>query len=390
MTLIFDDQSTDLGTHALLIGVGDYPYLKGGSAPAQLFVHHMEMGQLSSPPISVQEMASWLSDPVSGMLNTARPLRSLEVLGSSSTTPQMLVLPGRPDTPLQRASMVNVEEAVATWMERAGRNTGNTLLFFFCGHGISYSLGESSLLLDDFGSNPLMPMAHAIDFDTFRFGLIRRCAAENQVFFLDACRTEMATAFERQFGDANKGIPIVTGGGGLSAIRNKAVPVFFATGLGSLAYGQPGEPTIFTQGLLRAFRGSASREASNNGWEVVATAITEGVNKCVESLAFQKIPQYCDSKDANRPLLLHRLRGKPEVVVKVTTSEEQLNDTLFSCESKPPPPLFTDKRIPPGKAPWWIHLPAGQYTFTAVSHRSSLLIGSCEKHVAPPASEVTL
>ena len=52
MALVLDDQSPEPGTHVLLIAVGDYPHLKGGSAPKQ-FELHMGMGQLSSPPHSL-------------------------------------------------------------------------------------------------------------------------------------------------------------------------------------------------------------------------------------------------------------------------------------------------------------------------------------------------
>jgi len=179
--------------------------------------------------------------------------------------------------------------------------------------------------------------------------------------------------------------------GGLSRkLRGKAVPVYYAAGLGAYAYGQPGKPTLFTQGLLRAFRGSASREAGN-GWEVVSVAIAEGVNKCVESLAFQKMPEYCQSREASRPLTLHRLRDAPEVVVKVSLSDQaRLVDALLSCESMPPAPALNERREPPSAAPWWLHLPRGVYAFSATSHTDQSAIGRLEKHVAPPGAEVML
>src|SRR5688572_29148314 len=45
-------------THALVIGVGAYPHLNGGSG--RLSPQHDGMEQLTSPPISARQFASWL------------------------------------------------------------------------------------------------------------------------------------------------------------------------------------------------------------------------------------------------------------------------------------------------------------------------------------------
>ena len=44
--------------HALVIGIGDYPHLIGGSGP--LTPSHDGMQQLSSPPVSARAVADWL------------------------------------------------------------------------------------------------------------------------------------------------------------------------------------------------------------------------------------------------------------------------------------------------------------------------------------------
>ena len=51
MTVLFDDGSSQPGVHVLIIGVGRYPYLRGGNAPKP-FPHHENMGQLDSPPVA--------------------------------------------------------------------------------------------------------------------------------------------------------------------------------------------------------------------------------------------------------------------------------------------------------------------------------------------------
>ena len=47
--------SLHLGTHALVIGVGDYPHLNGGSNART--EHHDGMEQLTSPPIPARLFA---------------------------------------------------------------------------------------------------------------------------------------------------------------------------------------------------------------------------------------------------------------------------------------------------------------------------------------------
>ena len=44
--------------HGLVIGIGDYPHLLGGSGP--LTPSHDGMQQLSSPPVSARAVADWL------------------------------------------------------------------------------------------------------------------------------------------------------------------------------------------------------------------------------------------------------------------------------------------------------------------------------------------
>jgi hypothetical protein len=389
MTTLIDTTGVGPGTHALVVGVGDYPHLRGGRAPAaQQFAFHMNMGQLTSPEHSVLGFGDWLIDTENGMNNPNRPLLSLEVL-CSSTSPMVLSAPDAEEGMLvEAATKANFDAAVARWIARANAHPDNLLLFYFCGHGLTFSHGNSSLLMSDFGRNDLSPMADAIDFTSLRFGLLSRCRAKNQLYFVDACRTRPTNAFLDQFGEDDIGDCVVAGG--LRRLSDKNIPAFYATSLGAAAYGQTNQASVFTQGLLKAFQGSASREV-NSGWEVLTTSLAEGVNKCVEALTFQKVDQYCQGADADTPLSLHRLRDEPEVVVKVVMGDSALmEEVLFSCESLPAPPTFSERREPPIKTPWWLHLRKGQYAFAAASVTDQSIINQRSREVAPPGAEVVL
>lgn len=386
MTVLVDDQSVEPGTHALLIGVGDYPFLKDGTAPeAERFKLHMNMGQLSSPPKSIEELERWLRDAQSGFHNPDRPLRSLEVLCSASPALE-LIGPGGAKAAVARAQRAAVHQAILDWKKRAGRNEENLGVFYFCGHGLSFGEIQNALLLEDFGGNHNDPMADAIAFDELRLGLMRQCDARYQVHFIDACRTPPTREFTDLYGDTSTGEAVVAGG--LSRkLREKVAPVFFATGLAAAAYGLKDQASLFTQGMLRCFRGVGSRDADDH-WDVTIPAVAEGINKCVESLAFQTQPQYCQPRDTGQTFVLHQLRGDPEVIVKVFTRDETLMPKTILSHTNEATQVRTERQ--PLAVPWWVPLPLGKYKFEAVSAASATIIGNRSKHVSPPGADVGL
>jgi hypothetical protein len=384
--VLFDDASTDSGTHVLLIGVGDYPFLKDGSAPpAKRFAHHMRMGQLSSPSKSVEELGKWFVNGPSGFHNPDRPLRSLQMLCSAAAVFEW-TLPGGAKQPVAKATTTEVTQAIKDWMARASRNEGNLAFLYFCGHGLSFGEVRNSLLLEDFGGDIHDPMSRAIAFDELRLGLVNQSAARYQCYFIDACRTLPTREFVNDFGDENVGIAVISGGLN-RRLRDKLAPVFFASGLASAAYGLQDQASLFMQGMLRCFRGVGSRDADDH-YAVTIDAVAEGINKCVESLAFQTQPQYCQPRDVGQSFTLHRLRGDPEVIVKVFTRDETLLAKSILSHTRHGTNDRTERK--PLAVPWWVPLPLGTYTFEAVSVANSTVVGSRSKHVAPPGAEVGL
>lgn len=392
MTIVFDDSSNDPGTHALLIGVGKYPFLYGGDqGEAARLPHHMKMGQLSSPSHSVRAFANWLTDDQQGFLNDERPLRSLQLL-CSGAAPISWGLPGQPEVDIARANMASVRQGIIDWKGRSSRNPENMAIFYFCGHGMQMSASESSLLMEDFGSDHADPMQHAIAFASMRLGLQAQCAAKHQVHFIDACRTHPTDAFLDTYGADSAGQRVIAGALS-SAIRRRLSPVFFATGLLSAAYGQPGQPSIFMQGMLKCFRGVGSRENVDR-YEVIPEAIGEGINKCVESLAFSKVPQYCQPQEAGHPFTFHRIRGDPEVLVKLFTRDEsRLPDAVLAHTRIFDPPqagVPMRQERQPQPTPWWVPLPLGRYLFEAMNKPDASLIGKLVRDVQPPVTQVPL
>ncbi|MGX7002333.1 hypothetical protein [Caballeronia sp. KNU42] len=385
MTVLLDDEQTDPGTHVLLVGVGDYPYLKDGD-DAKPFDMAMGMGQLSSPPLSVHALATWFMDAGTGFHNPDRPLRSLQVL-CSADGPVLINGTGGVPYAVDRARMPVVKEAVIDWMARAGRNPENLAVFFFCGHGLAFGEAENALLLEDFGGNPVNPMADAIAFDSMRLGVLRHCAAKLQIHLVDACRTPPTKEFLEIYGNGATGDPIAAAG--LSRkLRDKIAPVYFATGLASAAYGLNGQPSLFTQGLLQSMRGPASRDKDDH-WEVQVPALAEGINKCVASMSFQVQPQYCQPHETGPELMIHRLRADPEVIVKVFTRDPNLlPQTILALVDED---TQAREERPPDPAPWWVALSTGSYRFEALAAGDKTqVLAQRSKYVMPPCVEVGL
>src|SRR2546422_11678453 len=131
-----------VGTHALVIGVSDYPALAGGSGP--LFPQHGGMGQLTSASHSAISFADWLTIDYR---YSAAPLRSLELLISEPGAVQYAA--GQTLT-VERATFANLQQRILDWSQRANSSDQNRAIFYFCGHGISAGL-QCTLLLEDFG-----------------------------------------------------------------------------------------------------------------------------------------------------------------------------------------------------------------------------------------------
>lgn len=384
MTVLLDDQQATPGTHVLVVGVGRYPFLKDGSAPeAERLAVHMNLGQLSSPRHSVEELTRWFVDGQRGFNNPERPLRSLQVLCSSSAALRLPDLGGQMRD-IAPASRANVHRAILDFMARGSRNEENLLIFYFCGHGLAFSEVQNALLLEDFGRNGADPLADAIAFDELRQGLMRQCSARYQVSFIDACRTLPTREFTELYGDESAGQAVVAGGISRK-LRDKVAPVFFATGLAAPAYGVPAQASLFTQGLLSCFRGVGSRDEDDQ-WRVTVPAIAEGINKSVQSLVFERQPQFCQPRDTGQSLVLHHLRGLPEVIVKVCTRDEQLLAQTILVHTNEG---NVSVRREPLNVPWWVPLPSGKYRFEALSPGETLL-GRREKHVSPPGADVVL
>lgn len=377
MTLILNSPATP-GAHALVIGVGDYPWLPNGSA-SPTFDRSGGMGQLSSAPVSARELARWF---LSDFSHPTLPRASLEILLSDAGSSQ-LTDPAGVAHEVERATLANIKRAILAWFRRGGGSAENLLLFFFCGHGLGKG-NQTILLAEDFGSQPgNLSLTCAIDFNQLYLGM-DQCTARKQCFFVDACRTGSPFSLNTltYFGD-----PVIPPEAKLDP-QPRSAPVFYAAVPGATAYGRPGRSSFFTEALLKACLGAGADDATGD-WTVETHALPRAIHFYLQrSVARTAAQGSLSSVDGlAEPFAIHRLPGPPVVPVEVTCRPEAHNASGALRVSGNGAVL---EPAAPESGPWDLDLGYGQYRFEVRLAPPSASPAPVDKEVRPPYRRVEL
>lgn len=366
-------------THAIVIGVGHYPYLQGGGR--KQFRGSPGMGQLKSPPPSARAMARWLVEEYE---HPDKPLASLSLLVSDAADSAFEFRVGKKlkSVAAAPATMPEVDAAVRAWRKAGHRNPDHLMLFFFCGHGIAHG-PYLSLLLSDFGANPEAPLYGAVDFRRLWLGM-DECAAREQCYFVDACRVG-SELLARSEGFA--GLPIIQNVAGATNVtgRLRQAPVFHSTLSGGQAYAKSGEPSLYTKALLEALAGAGCDVDEDGKWRVH----TNQLNGALGSIML----------DASKRLRVSQLQippaeglttfnlnvvASPLVPVIVTCRPDTFNDkATLSCRNG-----SLQRMRKPGKETWRLKLPVDTYDF--VARIDTLNYSRPKVEVRPPFPRVNL
>jgi Caspase domain len=376
--LIHSNKVRGPATHALVIGVGAYPHLLGGTGG--LSADHDGMGQLSSPPASARGYCRWL---IEAHNDPGKPLASVSLLLSE---PNRSVF-GHPTTDeelqVAAATMENVEAAVREWKARGDGDPENRLVFFFCGHGIAQG-PETSLLLADYGEKPENPLDGALDFYRLHLGM-NTCAAQQQIYFVDACRASSDTLIEAM---DYAGRPIIQPRGRTRRAGGpREAPIYYSTIAGEDAYGRPDEPSPFTAALLLALNG-AGGDDSEGDWRVSSTRLKEAIDYFLKRSADAgqgrvQVPATGELTS----FYLHYLERPPEVPVTICCrpdtahADAELSYSVGGLERE---------RRAPTEGEWEITLPVGSYEFAAEFAAGSYANTSVEAYVRPVYRRVPL
>lgn len=370
MTLLTrEDDRKRPGVHALLVGVGAYPYMHKWSelpeVPGNLSTGH----QLSSPYHSVEALAQWLRDDL--RVHDA-PLRSLRVLASGSAT-----VPGRYTAPTLDA----IKTSCRAWFDDAHEHEENIALFYFCGHGLT-SGQVWALLADDFGLDTVHEPFEATFEPNLLVDGMQKCRAGRQLFMIDACSRPSPRA--KRFKNFRPRDLI-----SFEDNENLAKQtLILASEFGTQAFGQRKGVSLFMEGFLAAVRGGATEPADEqpDTWVVKANALKRSINHAISKRPGGSKQEVSFGK-VSTDFEFHELAGEPivPVQVKCLPSEYEASSTLE---------VALQKRHVLEGLPWTLDLPYGTHDFHAVEEQPrgrKVVHGSkLDVPVVPPFAKVSI
>jgi hypothetical protein len=321
MTLIFESDAIKAdaaspATHVLLIGCSEYP-----SISKTVFGN---LAALTSPRVSVEEMARWLlsgadamtagqeKGPDEAFFNQEAPLGSVVMLaspGAPFTTPFGTTL-----TP-ERPSIDNIRGSYDAWQERLTLNANSRGIFYFCGHGVSDGLTQL-LVADDFGENKFRPFDAVFHLSNTVQGTIRKAKA-SLFYFIDACM-ELSQEIINQIGSPQPLLDMPRTG----KATTTEWAILRATTANRLAYAPPGEVAYFTAALLCALRGRCGIDhPSGNGYVVDLNHLRPALAEFLDFIQ----PADADDRqklgyaefEGNGNIAMHMLAKRPSVLLEL-------------------------------------------------------------------------
>jgi len=278
MPSIINEDLTQPGTHALIIGVSLYPHIADGDDPTPEG-ESFQLEQLSTAARSAAEFAAWLLNEYH---SPKAPLRSLRVLLSPAPGEQLNAVIQALLPPAHAATRSAVEQDLVGFRAACDSHRDNVAIVYVAGHGVQMTKHGSVLLLQDFAKQgQLSRLQGAIDMAAVHAGMNHPGTAQTQFWFVDACRQKPAIA--RRFETLTGALALDEPNG-----NAEASPLFLAATTGSLAYGRLGGESLFNEALMWALRQAGAAEGPGGDdqyWRVTVTQLIKVLPDRVKALA---------------------------------------------------------------------------------------------------------
>lgn len=329
MTLIYNREVDGPATHAIVVGVGCFPHLKGQWQDLPDGLRYVE--NVTIAPNNARAVVDWLvnsSDHLIPKLGSIRLLLSEEdgsdFLYDASGIDQNC----RPefDNPeaveISKATGANVEAEFPGWLDACQSDTGNVAFFFGSSHGLQTQ--EHILLLEDVCENLNDQWANTISLHHLERNLYGK-ANKRSVLFADACRDLISGMNYPVDGVTGKRIGSITRAKLVKARadQTRAVYMLRAAPEGAQARGPEGELGYFTEALLLCLKGAAAELSTDHGWAVIPEKLRRavedagrlGLNVPDEHL----IPRAENSYWTGAPMV--RITGKPTFPIRIGAAD---------------------------------------------------------------------
>ncbi len=377
MSLVFGPEIPDdkPQTHALVIGVGDYPHLLGGKLckPSN---ETFGLRRLDSPPLSAIEFANWLRK----LTNKRAPVGTIDVLLS----PGEFRDPAGGVSDVETASMGNIRRAFKRWSDRAGTNPDNIAIFYFCGHG--FEKGVTILLPADFADPDEANIGiNMIDLEKSWLCNLKECSARTQVYLIDACRETPVDLLKENFSPT-----ALISSKKLQEPRRNA-PILFAANSGTKAHAAAGQVSYFTRALLDCFSKLGAAGQNNGVWEITTDSLGAAMRYRMAAMKVEGLPPFsCDvfnKSSLGKATVLHTMAGPAYAVAEIDCApSEALSLASFSIQDSNGSHF---QRSPLAEV-WSVEVPAGSYDIRASfggRYKDALCSGQL---VHPPVTPCTL
>lgn len=364
------------GTHALVVGASNYPYLDG---PKQTPVgRRFGVSNLSSAARSASEIANWL---LTEYHNPATPLASLQVLLSPAAG-EVVSDPTGKLAGVGPATRDELEQAVIALLQRS-KSPHNMCVVYVAGHGIQLTTRGAFLLLEDCGRpDKANELYGATDMAGLHAGFMNQGQALNQVWFVDACRQKpsFANSFEELAGALTLS---------KSAIEQVDSSVLFlAASSREAAFAEPGGTTLFSQALLALLRGAAAvgPDEECDVWNVPVLRLVDRLAPLVKKLAGAKqAKQQVDVTGKVNPNILQRFAAPPPVRFRPTLAPSAAAATARASLKSRATTVVCD-------LPWPVdcEVAAGLYTLTVATDPPFQPIDGWAVNLEPPSFDEPL
>jgi hypothetical protein len=360
-SLFYRSADTGPGLHVLLVGISQYQFLAEGEKE---LIKSYGLGQLDCAARTAGELARWLLNPTADL---SWPLRTLRLLASPSKIERGLLpeFDASPD-----ATLENLQVALHAWRQDASAHPDGATLFYFAGHGIQRTRGDSVLLLSDF-LDPHGPMlARAIDFNEIYDGMAEPNydqMAHTQVYFVDACRSDfpklqtLANATPASVWDITEG-----------GRDDRVAPIFLGASVGRPAFGSrtPGEVSAFGRDVMTCLAGAGAdllRHGPDARWTVTIGTLQQALAQLVKEAnksPGRDLRSFSFDRWTNLDTALVTLRTAPEVRCRFTfdpTDAQAYTTITLDGLRNAKPCVFPAQPLDPGG----YRAPAGGYVLSA-------------------------
>lgn len=257
MTLVFNQATSgEPGTHALIIGAGDY---------------ESSLPPLSGTVASVHALATWLEDEYR---NPTAPLASIELLLSASEPGRQLFR----GASVERPTQYNLARATREWRRRADENAGSLTLFYYAGHGAQIA-NYSCMVLEPPDRDQDSPGLFVSIENIIAALAVTR--ADRQIFLIDTDRSTLPSANE-----AIALLPVTSSG---SRFPRRAV--FQSAAPGQHAYEVPEKGSTFITAFMESVRSAEPDGRGAITANALQTQLRERMIAIAEARGIAQVPQ---------------------------------------------------------------------------------------------------